>query len=90
MTNYEKTNELVKETKKLCFDIFMMTLKETDTEINFSNLDDGTVLMLKNSLALLDNTFDLALSQAKQNDEMSERLITIESKLDAVLDRMNQ
>ena len=68
----------------------MMTLKETGTEIDFSDLDDGTVLMLKNSLALLDKAFDLVLSQAKQNDEMSERLINIELKLDAVLARMNQ
>ena len=90
MTNYEKTKELVKETKKLYFDIFMMTLKETGTEIDFSDLDDGTVLMLKNSLALLDKAFDLVLSQAKQNDEMSERLINIELKLDAVLARMSQ
>ena len=90
MANYEKTKELVKETKKLYFDIFMMTLKETGTEIAFSDLDDGTISMLKNSLALLDKVFDLALSQAKQNDEMSERLINIELKLDAVLARMNQ
>ena len=90
MTNYEKTKELVKETKKLYFDIFMMTLKETGTEIDFSDLDDGIVLMVKNSMALVDKAFDLALSQAKQNDEMSERLIMIESKLDAVLARMNQ
>ena len=90
MANYEKTKELVQETKKLYFDIFMMALKETGTEIDFSDLDDGTVLMLKNSLALLDKVFDLALSQAKQNDEMSERLINIELKLNAVLDRMNQ
>lgn len=90
MTNYEKTKELVKETKKLYFDIFMMTLKETGTEIDFSDLDDGIVLMVKNSMALVDKAFDLALSQAKQNDEMSERLINIESKLDAVLARMNQ
>ena len=90
MTNYEKTKELVKETKKLYFDIFMMTLKATGTEIDFSDLDDGTVLMVKNSMALVDKAFDLALSQAKQNDEMSERLINIESKLDAVLARMNQ
>lgn len=90
MTNYEKTKELVKNTKKLYFDIFMMMVKETGAEIDFSDLDDNTTLMLKNSLALLDNAFDLALSQAKQNDEMSERLITIESKLDAALARMNQ
>ena len=90
MTNYEKTKELVKETKKLYFDIFMMTLKETGTEIDFSDLDDGIVLMVKNSMALVDKAFDLALSQAKQNDEMSERLINIESKLDAVLARMSQ
>lgn len=90
MTNYEKTKELVKNTKKLYFDIFMMIVKETGAEIDFSDLDDNTTLMLKNSLALLDNAFDLALSQAKQNDEMSERLITIESKLDEVLDRKNQ
>ena len=90
MTNYEKTKELVKETKKLYFDIFMMTLKETGTEIDFSDLDDGIVLMVKNSMALVDKAFDLALSQAKQNDEMSERLINIESKLDAALARMNQ
>ena len=90
MTNYEKTKELVKNTKKLYFDIFMMIVKETGAEIDFSDLDDNTTLMLKNSLALLDNAFDLALSQAKQNDEMSKRLITIESKLDAALARMNQ
>ena len=90
MANYEKTKELIKETKKLYFDIFMMALKETGTEIDFSDLDNGTVLMLKNSLALLDKAFDLALSQAKQNDEMSERLINIESKLDAALARINQ
>ena len=90
MTNYEKTKELVKNTKKRYFDIFMMIVKETGAEIDFSDLDDNTTLMLKNSLALLDNAFDLALSQAKQNDEMSERLITIESKLDAALARMNQ
>lgn len=90
MANYEKTKELVKETKKLYFDIFMMTLKETGTEIDFSDLDDDTVLMVKNSMALVDKAFDLALSQAKQNDEMSERLIMIESKLDAALARMNQ
>ena len=90
MAKYEKPDELVKKKKKLYFDIFMMTLKETGTEIDFSDLDDGTILMLKNSLALLDKVFDLALSQAKQNDEMSERLINIELKLNAVLDRMNQ
>ena len=90
MTNYEKTKELVKETKKLYFDIIMMALKETGTEIDFSDLDDGTILMVKNSMALVDKAIDLALSQAKQNDEMSERLIMIESKLDAVLARMNQ
>ena len=90
MTNYEKTKELVKETKKLYFDIFMTTLKETGTEIDFSDLDDGTVSLLQNSLALLAKASDLVLSQAKQNDEMSERLINIELKLDAVLARMNQ
>lgn len=82
MTNYEKTKELVKETKKFYFDAF--------AEIDFSDLDDNTATMLKNSMSLVDKAFDLALSQAKQNDEMSERLIKIESKLDAVLARMNQ
>ena len=82
MTNYEKTKELVKETKKYYFDIF--------AELDYSEMDDDTASMLKNSMTLLDNAFDLALSLAKQNDEMSERLINIESKLDAVLARMNQ
>lgn len=82
MANYEKTKELVKETKKYYFDIF--------AELDYSEIDDDTASMLKNSMTLLDNAFDLALSLAKQNDEMSERLINIESKLDAVLVRMNQ
>ena len=82
MANYEKTKELVKETKKYYFDIF--------AELDYSEIDDDTASMLKNSMTLLDNAFDLALSLAKQNDEMSERLINIESKLDAVLTRMNQ
>lgn len=82
MANYEKTKELVKETKKYYFDIF--------AELDYSEIDDDTASMLKNSMTLLDNAFDLALSLAKQNDEMSERLINIESKLDAVLARMNQ
>lgn len=82
MANYEKTKELVKETKKYYFDIF--------AELDYSEMDDDTASMLKNSMTLLDNAFDLALSLAKQNDEMSERLINIESKLDAVLARMNQ
>ena len=82
MTNYEKTKELVKETKKYYFDIF--------AELDYSEMDDDTALMLKNSMALVDKVFDLVLSQVKQNDEMSERLINIESKLDAVLARMNQ
>lgn len=82
MANYEKTKELVKETKKYYFDIF--------AELDYSEIDDDTASMLKNSMTLLDNAFDLALSLAKQNDEMSERLISIELKLDAVLTRMNQ
>ena len=82
MANYEKTKELLKETKKYYFDIF--------AELDYSEIDDDTASMLKNSMTLLDNAFDLALSLAKQNDEMSERLINIESKLDAVLARMNQ
>ena len=82
MANYEKTKELVKETKKYYFDIF--------AELDYSEIDDDTASMLKNSMTLLDNAFDLALSLAKQNDEMSERLINIELKLNAVLDRMNQ
>ena len=82
MANYEKTKELVKETKKYYFDIL--------AELDYSEIDDDTASMLKNSLALLDKAFDLVLSQAKQNDEMSERLINIELKLDAVLARMNQ
>ena len=82
MTNYEKTKELVKETKKYYFDIF--------AELDYSEMDDDTASMLKNSMALVDKVFDLVLSQVKQNDEMSERLINIESKLDAVLARMNQ
>ena len=82
MTNYEKTKELVKETKKYYFDIF--------AELDYSEMDDDTASMLKNSMTLLDNAFDLALSLAKQNDEMSERLINIEYKLDTVLARMNQ
>lgn len=82
MANYEKTKELVKETKKYYFDIF--------AELDYSEIDDDTASMLKNSMTLLDNAFDLALSLAKQNDEMSERLINIELKLDAVLARMNQ
>ena len=82
MTNYEKTKELVKETKKYYFDIF--------AELDYSEMDDDTASMLKNSMALVDKVFDLVLSQVKQNDEMSERLIDIESKLDAALARMNQ
>ena len=82
MTNYEKTKELVKETKKYYFDIF--------AELDYSEMDDDTASMLKNSMALVDKVFDLVLSQVKQNDEMSERLINIESKLDAALARMNQ
>ena len=82
MANYEKTKELVKETKKLYFDIL--------AELDYSEIDDDTASMLKNSMALVDKAFDLALSQAKQNDEMSERLSNIELKLNAVLDRMNQ
>ena len=82
MTNYEKTKELVKETKKYYFDIF--------AELDYSEMDDDTASMLKNSMTFVDKVFDLALSLAKQNDEMSERLINIESKLDAVLARMNQ
>ena len=82
MTNYEKTKELVKETKKHYFDIF--------AELEYSEMDDDTASMLKNSMALVDKVFDLVLSQVKQNDEMSERLINIESKLDAALARMNQ
>ena len=82
MANYEKTKELVKETKKYYFDIF--------AELDYSEMDDDTASMLKNSMALVDKVFDLVLSQVKQNDEMSERLINIESKLDAALARMNQ
>ena len=82
MANYEKTKELLKETKKYYFDIF--------AELDYSEIDDDTASMLKNSMTLVDKAFDLALSLAKQNDEMSERLINIELKLDAVLDRMNQ
>ena len=82
MTNYEKTKELVKETKKYYFDMF--------AELDYSEMDDDTASMLKNSMALVDKAFDLVLSQVKQNDEMSERLINIESKLDAALARMNQ
>ena len=82
MANYEKTKELLKETKKYYFDIF--------AELDYSEIDDETASMLKNSMTLVDKVFDLALSQAKQNDEMSERLINIELKLDAVLARMNQ
>ena len=82
MTNYEKTKELVKETKKYYFDMF--------AELDYSEMDDDTASMLKNSMALVDKVFDLVLSQVKQNDEMSERLINIESKLDAALARMNQ
>ena len=59
-------------------------------ELDYSEIDDDAASMLKNSMALVDKAFDLALSQAKQNDEMSERLINIELKLNAVLDRMNQ
>ena len=82
MANYEKTKELVKEIKKYYFDIF--------AELDYSEMDDDTASMLKNSMTLVDEVFDLVLSQVKQNDEMSERLINIESKLDAVLARMNQ
>ena len=82
MTNYEKTKELVKETKKYYFDIF--------AELDYSEMDDDTASMLKNSMALVDKVFDLVLSQVKQNDEMSERLIDIESKLDAALARIIQ
>ena len=82
MTTYEKTKELVKETKKYYFDIL--------AELDYSEIDDDTASMLKNFMPLVDKAFDLALSQAKQNDEMSERLINIELKLNAVLDRMNQ
>ncbi len=82
MTNYEKTKELVKETKKYYFDIL--------AEFDYSKIDDDDASMLKDSMTLVDKVFDLVLSQAKQNDEMSERLIMIESKLDAVLARMNQ
>ena len=82
MANYEKTKELLKETKKYYFDIF--------AELDYSEIDDETASMLKNSMTLVDKAFDLALSLAKQNDEMSERLINIELKLDAVLTRMNQ
>ena len=82
MANYEKTKELVKETKKYYFDAF--------AEIDFSDMDDETASMLKNSMTLVDKAFDLVLSQVKQNDEMSERLINVELKLDAVLARMNQ
>ena len=82
MANYEKTKELVKETKKYYFDIF--------AELDYSEMDDDTASMLKNSMTLVDKVFDLVLSQVKQNDEMSERLINIESKLDAVLARTNQ
>ncbi len=82
MANYEKTKELVKETKKYYFDIL--------AEFDYSKIDDDDASMLKDSMTLVDKVFDLVLSQAKQNDEMSERLIMIESKLDAVLARMNQ
>lgn len=82
MANYEKTKELLKETKKYYFDIF--------AELDYSEIDDETASMLKNSMTLVDKAFDLALSLAKQNDEMSERLINIELKLDAALARMNQ
>ena len=82
MANYEKTKELLKETKKYYFDIF--------AELDYSEIDDDTASMLKNFMTLVDKAFDLALSLAKQNDEMSERLINIELKLDAVLARMNQ
>ena len=82
MANYEKTKELVKETKKYYFDIL--------AEFDYSEIDDDTASMLKDSMTLVDKVFDLVLSQAKQNDEMSERLINIELKLDAVLARMNQ
>ena len=82
MTNYEKTKELVKETKKYYFDIL--------AEFDYSKIDDDDASMLKDSMTLVDKVFDLVLSQAKQNDEMSERLINIELKLNAVLDRMNQ
>ena len=82
MTNYEKTKELIKETKKYYFDIL--------AEFDYSKIDDDDASMLKDSMTLVDKVFDLVLSQAKQNDEMSERLINIESKLDAVLARMNQ
>ena len=82
MANYEKTKELLKETKKYYFDIF--------AELDYSEIDDETASKLKNSMTLVDKAFDLALSLAKQNDEMSERLINIELKLDAVLARMNQ
>ena len=82
MANYEKTKELIKETKKYYFDIL--------AEFDYSKIDDDDASMLKDSMTLVDKVFDLVLSQAKQNDEMSERLIMIESKLDAVLARMNQ
>ena len=82
MANYEKTKELVKETKKYYFDIL--------AEFDYSEMDDDTASMLKDSMTLVDKVFDLVLSQVKQNDEMSERLINIELKLDAVLARMNQ
>ena len=82
MTNYEKTKELVKETKKYYFDIL--------AEFDYSKIDDDDASMLKDSMTLVDKVFDLVLSQVKQNDEMCERLINIESKLDAVLARMNQ
>ena len=82
MANYEKTKELLKETKKYYFGVL--------AELDYSEIDDETASMLKNSMTLVDKVFDLALSLAKQNDEMSERLINIESKLDAVLARMNQ
>ena len=82
MANYEKTKELLKETKKYYFDIL--------AEFDYSKIDDDDASMLKDSMTLVDKVFDLVLSQAKQNDEMSERLIMIESKLDAVLARMNQ
>lgn len=85
MSTYERTKNIMDDMKRMLADAVKLLLTESGLDINWSDLTVEEMTMFKDYMSLLDRTMDLALAQAKANDELADKIDLIDTKLNKLL-----